>query len=236
MRSTLCLAAALCLGLAGAASAAGTAEAADNSLTEKGKKQGWKLLFDGQSLNGWRVTGKSEGWGVEDGAIACKVLDGGYLYTADQYADFVFSADYKVAPGTNSGIFFRWSNLSDPVNTGMEMQILDSHGKAPGKHEDGAIYDLVAPAKNASKPAGEWNHAVIRCKDNLVTIRVNGEKVSEMDLNRWTEIGKNPDGSANKFKFAFKQLPRHGYIGFQDHGGKVWYKNVRIRKLTAATE
>lgn len=104
----------------------------------------------------------------------------------------------------------------------------DRHGKSPGKH-DGAIYDIIAPAKNMSKSADEWNQAVIRCKDNLVSIELNGEKVSEMDLNRWTMAGKNPDGTSNRFKYAYKELPWRGYIGFQDHGHKVWFRNIKIR-------
>lgn len=211
---------------------AAAAWAAENTLTAKEKGDGWKLLFDGQTLNGWKTTGKAEGWVVEDGALACRAMGGGYLYTEAQYGDFVLSTDYKVAKGTNSGIFFRWSDLKDPVNTGIEMQVFDSYGKAsPGKHDDGAIYDIIPPAKNMSKPAGEWNHAVVTCKNNQVAIELNGAKVAEMDLDRWTEAGKNPDGTSNKFKRAYKELPRRGYIGFQDHGGQVWFRNVKIREL-----
>jgi 3-keto-disaccharide hydrolase len=218
------------------AACAAAAVAADNELSQKEKNEGWKLLFDGKTLSGWKTTGKPEGWAVEDGAIACTLMGGGYLYTEEQFGDFVLAIDYKVAPKTNSGIFFRWSDLKDPVHTGIEMQVYDSYGKdRPGKHDAGAIYDIIAPGKNTSKPAGEWNHVVITCRDNLVSVEQNGEKVSEMDLNRWTEAGKNPDGTTNKFKYAYKDLPRRGYIGFQDHGGKVWFRNVKIKPL-ASTE
>lgn len=112
------------------------------------------------------------------------------------------------------------------------MAIDDSSSRASlGKHDTGAIYDLVPPAKRVEKPAGEWNRAVITCRDNRIEIRLNGEKVSEMDLNRWTEAGKNPDGTANKFKYAYKDLPRKGHFGLQDHGGKVWYRNVKLLPL-----
>jgi len=206
--------------------------AADNELTEKEKAEGWKLLFDGTTLNGWKALGRMEGWAVEDGAIACLVKGGGYLYSEEQFDDFVLSIDYKIAPRTNSGIFVRWSDLRDPVHTGIEIQVLDSHGKEkPGKHDDGAIYDIIAPRKNMSKPAGEWNHAVITCKDNLITVELNGEKICKIDLNQWTEAGKNPDGTKNKFKYAYKDLPRKGHIGLQDHGGRVWFKNVKVKPL-----
>jgi len=221
----------LLVGLA-AACLAGGLRAAENELSPAEKGEGWKLLFNGRNLDGWKTTGKMEGWTVEDGAIACLAMGGGYLYTPEQYGNFRFSVEYKIAPKTNSGIFFRWSDLKDPVNTGIEAQVIDSHGKeTPGKHDDGALYDLIAPAKNASKPAGEWNHAVITCRDSLVSIELNGEKVSEMDLDRWTEAGKNPDGTKNKFKYAYKELPRKGHLGFQDHGGRVWFRNVKIQEL-----
>ncbi|MCS6858905.1 MAG: DUF1080 domain-containing protein [Abditibacteriales bacterium] len=206
--------------------------AADNELTPKERADGWKLLFDGKTLNGWKATGNPASWAVEDGAIAWVSRGGGYLYTEEQFDDFVLSIDYKIAPRTNSGIFFRWSDLRDPVNTGIEVQVLDSHGKEkPSKHDDGAIYDIIAPRKNMSKPAGEWNRVVITCKDNLITVELNGERIGEMDLNQWTEAGKNPDGTRNKFRYAYKDLPRRGHIGLQDHGGRVWFKNIKIKPL-----
>jgi hypothetical protein len=214
-----------------AALAAGAVLAADNELSSKEKDEGWRLLFDGKTLNGWKSTGNAESWVVEDGAISTKAMRGGYLYTTDQFENFRLAVDYKVTPGTNSGVFFRWSDLKDPVNTGVEMQVFDSAGKQPGKHEDGAIYDIIPPGKIMSKPAGEWNNAVITCDGPLISINLNGEKVAEMDVDRWTEAGKNPDGTPNKFKYAYKELPRKGYIGFQDHGGVVWYRNIKIQPL-----
>ena len=64
-----------------------------------------------------------------------------------------------------------------------------------------------------------------------IAVALNGEAVSEMDLDRWTEAGKNPDGTANKFRYAYKEMARRGYIGLQDHGNVVWYRNIRIREL-----
>ncbi|MBM4082777.1 MAG: DUF1080 domain-containing protein, partial [Planctomycetes bacterium] len=71
----------------------------------------------------------------------------------------------------------------------------------------------------------------ITCKDDLITIALNGEQICEMDLNQWAEAGKNPDGSKNKFKYAYKDLPRKGHIGFQDHGHRVWYRNIKLKPL-----
>jgi hypothetical protein len=215
-----------------AGTVAAGAMAAENALTAQEKERGWKLLFDGKTLDGWKSTAKGESFAVEDGAIATLGSHSGYLYTPEQYGDFVLTVDYKVSPRANSGIFFRWSDLKDPVNTGIEIQVIDSHGRGTaGTHDDGAIYDLVPPAKNVSKPAGEWNRAVITARDNLVSVELNGEKVAAMDLNRWTEAGKNPDGTKNKFKHAYRDLPRNGHIGLQDHGDRVWFRNIKIKPL-----
>jgi hypothetical protein len=201
-------------------------------LIDKEKAEGWISLFDGKTLDAWSMTGKPEGWIVEDGCILCTTQGGRYLYTLDQYDDFVLSIDFKTEKGVNSGVFFRWSDLKDPVNTGIEMQILDTYGREPTRKNDcGAIYDIIAPTRNTCKPSGEWNTAVITCDDNLVSIELNGEKIAWMDLDLWTEPGKNPDGTKNKFKYAYKDMVRKGHIGLQDHGGKVWFRNIKLKPL-----
>lgn len=192
----------------------------------------WKPLFDGQTLNGWVVQDKAELWNVEDQAIKCLGRGGGYLRSADPYEDFALAGEFKVDKGTNSGIFLRWSNLRDPVNTGIEVQVFDSAHKAkPGKHDAGALYDLVAPTQNAMRPPDEWNRIVVFCKGPYIGVRLNGAKVSEMDTSRYTQPGRNPDGSRNKFRYALASLPRRGYIGLQNHGGVVWYRNLRVLSL-----
>ena len=205
--------------------------AASNALTPAEKAAGWKLLFDGKTLNGWKATGDSKGWAVEDGAIA-NLVKGGYLATVDRFDNFALSLEFKVEPHANSGIFFRWADLGDPVQTGIEMQILDSYGvEKPGKHDCGAIYDCLAPTKNACKPAGEWNKVVLTCRGNLIWIDMNGKRIVYMNLDLWTTPHENADGSRNKFKTAYKDMPREGHIGLQDHGRKVWFRNVKIKPL-----
>ena len=203
--------------------------AGDNELTEQEKKDGWILLFDGKSPEGWTNL-KPEN--VQDGAIN-PFKSGNYVtYAKDRYADFVLACDFKVSPKCNSGIFIRTGNAKDPVQTGIEIQVLDSAGNAkPGKHDCGAIYDLVAPTKNPMKPAGEWNHIEITCNKNKIAVVLNGEAVAEMDLDVWTEAGKGPDGAKNKFTKALKDFPREGLLGFQDHGQPAWFKNVKVKKL-----
>src|SRR5262245_57454841 len=219
----------LCLAVFSSAIESIGASAGRNSQT----RTRWRKLFDGRTLAGWAATGKIEGWSVEDGAIACLVKGGDYLYTTEQFENFILTAEFKHEKGVNSGIFVRWSDLKDPVNTGIEVQVIDSHGKTPDKHACGAIYDIVAPAQQTCKPAGEWNKMVITCNRNIVMVEVNGAKVAEMDLDRWTTAGMNPDGTKNKFNRAYKTLPRKGHIGLPDHGGRVWYRNIAIQELGA---
>jgi hypothetical protein len=122
------------------------------------------------------------------------------------------------------------------VQTGFEIQVMN--GKGTGMHDFGAIYDLVAPKKNNLKPAGEWNAVEITADGPHIKVAVNGEPVAEINCDEWPEPGKRPDGSSHKFRMAVKDFPRKGYLGFQDHGHKVWYRNVRIleRKSPAAGE
>jgi hypothetical protein len=201
-------------------------------------QQGFVTLFDGKDLNGWKTT--SSHWAAENGLIVLKDRtdneehNDSYLWTDRQYGDFVLDLEYKTPPlpaDANSGVFLRTTDTSDPVPTGIEVQILNTKPNAPiVRNSPGSIYDLVAPSKNLHR-AGEWNRYVITCKGSKITVNLNGAVVSEADLDQWTTAGKNPDGSKNKFKRALKDYPRTGYIGLQDHGLPVWFRNVRIKQL-----
>lgn len=205
----------------------------DNTLTAQEKATGWKLLFDGRTLNGWEaVLGAKSDWTIEDGTIKCSNKGWGYLYTPETWGNFEFSCDFKVSKGANSGVFFRWVKPEDPVQTGFEMQVLDSSGKTvPDKHDCGALYDAMAPSDNAMNPVGVWNTADIKCVGSLIVIVLNGKRIVTANLDRWTEPRKNPDGTDNKFDIAYKDMARSGHIGFQDHGEKTWFKNVKVREL-----
>ena len=189
----------------------------------------WKSLISGSNLEGWLME-KPGSWKVEDGVMS--LVGGGYIWTKERYGNFVLDCEFKIGPGGNSGIFFRTGDLEDPVQTGIEMQVLDSPGEmTPGKHDCGAIYDLLEPRSFAAKPQGDWHHVTITCKDNLINVFMNGIHIINMDLDKWTTPSKNPDGTSNKFNRALKDFPREGHIGFQDHGDPVWYRNVRIKEL-----
>jgi hypothetical protein len=193
-------------------------------------EDGWQPLFNGKDLTGWTGNQKTP-WLVEDGVLTWQ-KGCGYLWTKEQFGNFVLDLDFKVSKGANSGIFIRTAKPGDPVQTGIEVQILDSVGREkPGRNDCCSIYDCLAPSKNAEKPVGEWNHVTITCKDNQIEIVLNGEKIIDMDLDLWIEPHKNPDGSKNKYNTAYKDMPRRGFIGLQDHGTAVWYRNIRIKPL-----
>ncbi len=209
----------------------GPTRAAENTLTAEEQAQGWRLLFDGKSLEGWVVPGRKEGWTVEDGTIVCQAQGGGDLRTAKQYDDFDLSLDFRLTPGANSGVFIRVGDPNDPVQTGIEVQLYDSFGKQPSRWECGAIYDCLAPSQIACRPAGEWNTLQVTCRAKRITVRLNHEQIIEMDLNRWTTAHKNPDGSDNKFRTPYREMPRQGFISLQDHGHRIWFRNLKIRQL-----
>ena len=127
------------------------------------------------------------------------------------------------------GIFVRIGDLSEPVQSGLEVQIVTD--KKPDLHGFGAIYDLVAPSKNATHGAGKWDAVEVRCQGPKISVTVNGEKVTSINCDQWREPGKRLDGTTNKFKQAIRDFPRKGYVGLQDHGYNVWFKNIKLKEL-----
>jgi hypothetical protein len=233
MKKLASLGALLLLGFASLALAGGPVNDHDG-LTSDEADNGWRSLFDGKTLDGWGITGLKSGWAVENGAIACNVRGGGMIYSNDRYKDFMFRGQFKHDPRVNSGIFVRWEDLKDPVQTGMEIQILDSFGKTkPGTHDCGALYDIMGPSVDAVRPAGEWNDIEITCYGPMVRVVLNSQQVINLDLTPWNTPGQNPDGSRNKFKRAYNTMVSEGHIGFQDHGGRVWFRNLRIKTLAS---
>ncbi len=171
-----------------------------------------------------------DSWALENGALARK--GGGDIWTKVQYGDFILDLEFKVDKETNSGVFIRTGDPKDCVQTGIEIQIYDSYGREkPSKHDCGAVYDCLAPSKNAVKKSGAWNHMTITALGPMITVVMNGIPIIDMDVDLWTEPHKNPNGSNNKFNHAIKDFPRVGYIGFQDHGKPVWYRNVTVTPL-----
>jgi hypothetical protein len=191
--------------------------------------QDGRPLFNGTDFTGWqKADGKpvTAGWIVKDGAMV-RNSAGGDIWTKDRFGDFVLELEFKTVG--NSGVFIRTDNPKDNVQTGIEVQVDVPRGK-PGKHSVGAIYDLVAPTKENAKK-DDWNRLRITAVGSKLAVETNGEPVAEMDLDKWTQGNKNPDGSLNKFKTALKDFKREGHIGLQDHGAAVMYRNITIREL-----
>jgi hypothetical protein len=208
-----------------------TAQAADNELTTAEKQEGYILLFNGKDLQGWhRPSADFGGWHVEDATLALS-KGGGMLYTDAPYDNFVLKVDFKMSKGCNSGVFVRVGDPKDEVQTGLEIQVLDDQGRSPNRNSCGSIYDLVAPSKNVTRPADEWNSFVITANKSLITVELNGEKVAQINVDEWDQPGKRPDGSKHKYKLAIKDFPRKGLIGLQDHGRPVYYKNIKLKPL-----
>jgi hypothetical protein len=210
----------------------------EKSPAGSGDDRGFVTLFDGTDLSAWTM-GPDRSWVVQDGVVMLRrEMDGrehnaDYLWTKDTYGDFALELEFKIPERANSGVFLRTSDLADPVYTGIEVQVANSYGKSTwGKGNcAGAIYDCLAPTANPVKEPGEWNTYQIKCDDNRITVVLNGQQIIDMDLDRWTQPNMNPDGSKNKFPRALKDFAREGYIGLQDHGREVSYRNIRVKRL-----
>jgi hypothetical protein len=212
-----------------------TCAAADNALTLAEKADGWLLLFDGKTLNGWMTSEeKPSRRPVDEGCINPHQCGHYMMVHTQQWSDFVLALDFKITKGCNSGIFVRTASLTplpdkDVGYNGIEVQILDTTNV--DYYSTGAIYDLSKPAKNAMKPAGAWNHIEVTCAGSRIDVALNGEKVNHIELDAFTEPQKRPDGTAHKFEIAYNKHPRAGFIGLQDHGSDCWFKNIKLRAL-----
>ncbi len=184
------------------------------------------VLFDGTGFEHWQMS-EQDAWTIEDNTMRCNQK--GYLWSREHFGNFVLGCDFKMSPGCNSGIFIRTGNPNNPVQTGIEVQIIDTYGKsAPDKHDTGALYDLRAPDTNAVKKPGEWNHITVTCDNNLISVVLNDIPVVNADIDKWITAHQNPDGTGNKFDLPVKDFPRTGFIGFQDHGDTIWFRNVVV--------
>jgi len=187
----------------------------------------WRWLFNGMDLTGWAANPDS--WVVEEGGLLSP-RGGGDIWTNERFGNFILDLEFKLSKDANSGVFLRCADLNDWINTTIEVQIHETGDGTP-HGQCGAIYDCLSPSANAVKPAGQWNRYTITCRDNKIHVVLNGVPVIDMDLNQWTQAGKNPDGSPNKFTIAYKDMARDGLIGLQYHGHPIWFRNIRIKQL-----
>jgi hypothetical protein len=206
------------------------------TLTAAEKAGGWKLLFDGKSLAGWRgyKTETPAGWRAENGVlIRDGEGEGRDLMTVEQYGDFELRFDWKISENGNSGVIYRIATTEQyPWQTGAEYQILHNAGHSDGKNpitSAGSDFAVKEPTKDVTKPVGEWNEARLIAKGNHVEHWLNGVKIVEY------EIG-SPDWDARVKASKFAKLANYGrikrgYIALQDHGNVVSFRNLKIKTL-----
>lgn len=208
-----------------------------NALTAAEKSAGWKLLFDGTSLDGWRgykTEAVGAGWKVQDGALVLTAAKSGDVMTKEEFADFELSFEWKISEGGNSGVIYRAGlGESAPHRFGPEYQVLDN-AKAKdsklGNHLAGSLYDMGPDTpRELAKPAGEWNAARLIVKGWRIEHWLNGQKVIAVDL-------ASTEGRALIANSKFKNVPKFatlskGYIALQDHGNVVSYRAIKIREL-----
>ncbi len=213
----------------------------DNVLTKSEKNKGWELLFDGKTLTGWRMYQNklTDCWGAKNGELYCKGSETNKtdlrtdIITAEQYGDFELSIDWKIAPESNSGIMYHVTEQYNvPYLSGPEYQIIDDIG-FPEKLEDwqktGADYAMYPASTRPTNPVGQYNTSRIIVKGAHREYWLNNVKV--VDFEAWT-----PEWNKQKATGKWKNAPgygiaKNGYICLQDHGGGVWFKNIKIRKL-----
>jgi 3-keto-disaccharide hydrolase len=213
----------------------------DNNLTNAEKKDGYLLLFDGKTMNGWRTyqNKPSDSWTVNNGTLYCKGSATNKsdkradLITNDQFENFDLSLDWKISPQGNSGIIYMVTEQY-PASylSGPEYQIIDDNNfpeKLENWQKTAANYAMNPAPDAVPNPVGEWNHTRIVVNRGHVEHWLNGKKVVEYEL--WTDEWKK-----NKMAGKWKDAPgygqsKRGHIALQDHGSEAWFKNIRIRQL-----
>ena len=220
MRRTICPLALLTL-----ASILAVARSADKDIPE-----GFEPLFNGKDLTGWKVhDGKMEAWGADGGLLFTTGTGGGWLLTEKEYGDFELRLEYRwEKEGGNSGVALRAPRKGRISETGIEIQLIDDAGyekvhkyKLKPTQHTGSIYDVMPPAKLPGKGPGEWNRMRIVARGRKITVELNGQTVTDADL--------------DQFKDRFKDHPglqrAKGHLGLQSHGGRIEFRNLLVKPL-----
>jgi hypothetical protein len=215
------------------------ADAEPNTLTGKEQRDGWELLFDGQSLNKWKTFngGSVTGWKIMDGALhnsGNENLYGGDIITMEEFDDFELYLEWKITPRSLSGIFFHVQEgiVNAIYESGPKYQLIDDsgwQGQLQANRQSGANYDLYAPENVKLASKGEWNKTRLVVRGPHVEHWLNGRKVVEYELwsDDWHERVKNSKWSNMPYYGSAKK----GHIGLQDHGGLTMFRNIKIKRL-----
>jgi len=231
----------LLIALALTVAAAVRLPAAENTLTDEEKAAGWKLLFNGNDLNGWhnfKREGVRPGWQVKDGALVCvDPHNAGDIVTTDQFGWFELQLDYNISAGGNSGIMFHVTDEGGAAwATGPEFQ-LEDNAKAADPQRCGWLYALYQPPTDpktekpldATKPAGEWNHVRLLISPEKCEHDINGLKYFEYVLG-------SEDFNNRVAKSKFAKMPKFakseaGYLALQGDHGEVSFRNIKVRPI-----
>jgi hypothetical protein len=226
-----------------------TEETVMNQLTPAEIEDGWVLLFDGKTTNGWRGYNKpafpDTGWYVEDGTLHCiesglgEAGLGGDIICDKKFKNFHLKLEWKIGKGGNSGIFYLAQEIEgwQIWKTAPEMQILDNErhldaqlGK-DGNRKAGSLYDLIPAVPQNADTALAWNAVEIMVYDGTVVHKMNGETVLEYHL--WTDDWNKliEDSKFPEINPDWGNVANEGYIGLQDHGHDVWFRNIKIKEL-----
>lgn len=195
---------------------------------------GWQDLFAADLSNAIFPAGV---WTVSAGVFTAS--EDQAIWTSKDYENFLLDLEFMTAPGTNSGVIVYCSDMANWIPNSVEIQIADDFAeewaKEPATWHCGAIFGHLAPTKSAVKKPGEWNHYSITCAGKRITVVLNGEKVTDMDMGLWTSAKTNPDGSEIPAWLSrpFAELATKGRIGFQGKhaGAPIYFRNIRIREL-----
>lgn len=187
-------------------------------LSEEEIAEGFVSLFNGRSLDGWSISGDNkDGWAIEDGELVWQSRGGGVVMSSKRYDDFVLRLEWKLfQEGANSGVFLRAPRTNRQSKMGFEFQMMGDHGQPVHDDTTGAIYSVLAPKVNASRPAGEWNEVEIHLDGPHYKAILNDQVVQDINFDEHPEL---------------KHRLRRGFIGLQDHSNKVAFRNIRIKEL-----
>ncbi len=195
---------------------------------------GWESLLAEDLSNATYPTGV---WSFRDGVLTA--TEDRCIWTRKQYESFILDLEFKIAPGSNSGVFVYCSDVGVFIPNSVEIQIADDYSprwaKMPKTWHCAAIFGHQAPTKSAVNKPGEWNRMTITCKGTKIDVMLNGEQVTKIDMKKWTSAKNNPDGSEIPpwLSKPLAELATKGHIGLQGkHGGvPIYFRNIRIKSL-----